>query len=78
VFTELLLRNRLHNTVVPPLLSMDDIENTASSIVVLERVYKAVAWQLVDQIHYIAPSLRLLIPSGLLVHPLYFLSEAFA
>jgi hypothetical protein len=33
VFTESLLRNGLHNTVVPPLLGEDDIENTASSIV---------------------------------------------
>jgi hypothetical protein len=34
VFTELLLRNGLHNPVVPPLLGADDKENTASSIVV--------------------------------------------
>jgi hypothetical protein len=33
VFTELLLRNGLHNPVVPPLLGPDDIENTASSLV---------------------------------------------
>jgi hypothetical protein len=33
VFTEPLLRNELHNPVIPPLLSADNIENTASSIV---------------------------------------------
>jgi hypothetical protein len=33
VFTEPLLRNGLHNPVVPQLLGADDIENTASSIV---------------------------------------------
>jgi hypothetical protein len=33
VFTELLLRNGLHNPIVPLLLGTDDIENTASSIV---------------------------------------------
>jgi hypothetical protein len=33
VFTEALLRNGFHNSVVPPLLGADDIGNTASSIV---------------------------------------------
>jgi hypothetical protein len=33
VFIEPLLRNGLHNPVVPPLLGADDVENTASSIV---------------------------------------------
>jgi hypothetical protein len=48
----LLLRNELYNPVVPPLLGGDDIENTASSIVALDHVYRAVAWQRVDQIRY--------------------------
>jgi hypothetical protein len=29
-----------------------DMENTASSTVMLDRVYKAVAWLCIDQIHY--------------------------
>jgi hypothetical protein len=33
VFTEPLLRNGLHNPVVPPMLGADDIENTSSFIV---------------------------------------------
>jgi hypothetical protein len=33
MFTEPLLRNGLHNPVVPRLLGSDDIENTAASIV---------------------------------------------
>jgi hypothetical protein len=33
MFTVPLLRNGLHNPVIPPLLGEDDIENTASSIV---------------------------------------------
>jgi hypothetical protein len=33
VFIEPLLRNGLHNPVVPTVLGLDDIENTASSIV---------------------------------------------
>jgi hypothetical protein len=33
VFTKPLLRNGLHNPVLPQLLSADDMENTASSIV---------------------------------------------
>jgi hypothetical protein len=33
VFTEPLFRNGLHNSVVPPLLGVNDIENAASSIV---------------------------------------------
>jgi hypothetical protein len=33
VFTKPLLRNGLHNAVVPPQLGADDIENTASPIV---------------------------------------------
>jgi hypothetical protein len=37
--TELLLRNGLHNPVVPPLLGADDIENTASSIVACWTVF---------------------------------------
>jgi hypothetical protein len=52
VFTEPLLRNGLHNPVVPPLLGADDIENTASSIVACWTVFRAVAWQRVDQICY--------------------------
>jgi hypothetical protein len=39
----------MHDLVVPPLLGADDIENTAC---VLDRVYRAVAWQHVDQIRY--------------------------
>jgi hypothetical protein len=39
VFIEPLLRNGLHNTVVPPLLGEDDIENTASSIVACWTVF---------------------------------------
>jgi hypothetical protein len=34
MFTEPLLRNGLHNPVVSPLFSADEIENAASSIVV--------------------------------------------
>jgi hypothetical protein len=33
VYTKLLLRKELHNPIVPPLLSADDIKKTASSIV---------------------------------------------
>jgi hypothetical protein len=33
VFTEPLLRNWLHNPIVPQLLGANDMENTASSIV---------------------------------------------
>jgi hypothetical protein len=39
VFTEALLRNGLHNPVVPPLLGADDIENTTSSIVACFTVF---------------------------------------
>jgi hypothetical protein len=39
VFTELLLKNGLHNTIVPPLLGVDDMENTASSIVACWTVF---------------------------------------
>jgi hypothetical protein len=39
VFTEPLLRNGLHNPVVPPLLGADDIENTASFIVACWAVF---------------------------------------
>jgi hypothetical protein len=39
VFTEPLLRNGLHNSVVPPLLDADDIENTVSSIVACWNVF---------------------------------------
>jgi hypothetical protein len=39
VFTELLLRNGLHNPIVPPLLCADNIENTASSTVVCWTVF---------------------------------------
>jgi hypothetical protein len=39
VFTEPLLRNGLHNHVVPPLFGADDIENTASSIVACWTVF---------------------------------------
>jgi hypothetical protein len=39
VFTEPLLRNELHNFVVPPLLGADDIENTASTIVACWTVF---------------------------------------
>jgi hypothetical protein len=43
----------------------------------LDRVYRAAAWQRVDQICYIAPSLRLLIPSSLSIYCLFFLSEVY-
>jgi hypothetical protein len=39
MFTEPLLRNVLHNPVVPPLLGADDIENTASFIVACLTVF---------------------------------------
>jgi hypothetical protein len=39
VFTEPLLKNGLHNSVVPPLLGADNIENTASSIVACWAVF---------------------------------------
>jgi hypothetical protein len=39
VFTKPLLRNGLHNPVVPPLLGADDIENTASFIVACWTVF---------------------------------------
>jgi hypothetical protein len=39
VFTEPLLRNGLHNPVVPPLFGVDDIENTAPSIVACWTVF---------------------------------------
>jgi hypothetical protein len=39
VFTESLLRNGLHNLVVPPLLGADDIENTTSPIVTCWTVF---------------------------------------
>jgi hypothetical protein len=39
VFTESLLRNGLHNPVVPPLLGADDIEKTVSSIVACWTVF---------------------------------------
>jgi hypothetical protein len=39
MFTEPLLRNGLHNTVVPPLLGADGIENTASFIVACLTVF---------------------------------------
>jgi hypothetical protein len=39
VFTVSLLRNGLHNPVLPPLLSADDIENTVSSIVACWTVF---------------------------------------
>jgi hypothetical protein len=35
---------------------------------VLDHAYRAVAWHHVDQIRYIAPSLRLLVPSTLTVY----------
>jgi hypothetical protein len=40
VFTVPLLRNKLHNSVVPPLLGADDIENTAVSIVACWTVFR--------------------------------------
>jgi hypothetical protein len=49
VFTELLLRRGLHNPVVPPLLSADDIENSLIYCCILDCVYRAVAWQHVDK-----------------------------
>jgi hypothetical protein len=51
VFTEPLLRNVLHNSVVLPLLGADDIENTTSYV--LHRVYRAVTWKRVGQIRTI-------------------------
>jgi hypothetical protein len=50
--TEPLLRNGLHNPVVPPLLGADYIENNLIYRCVLDRVHRAVAWQRVDQIPY--------------------------
>jgi hypothetical protein len=38
-FTDMLLRNWLHNPVVPPLLGADDIENIVSSIVACWTVF---------------------------------------
>jgi hypothetical protein len=52
VFTEPLLRNGFHNLVVPPLLGANDIENSLIYCCVLDRVYRAVAWQRVAQICY--------------------------
>jgi hypothetical protein len=56
------------------LLGADCIENSFPSIVATVRVYRAVAWQCVDQICYIAFSLRLFIPNSPMVHHLSFLS----
>jgi hypothetical protein len=53
VFTKSLLRNVLHNPVVPPLFGADDIENSLIYCCVLDRVYGAVVWQRVDQTCYI-------------------------
>jgi hypothetical protein len=53
VFTEPLLRNVLPNPVVPAFFGADDIENSLIYCYVLDRVYRAVAWQRVDQICYI-------------------------
>jgi hypothetical protein len=39
VFTELLLRNELHNPIVPVLLGADDVVNTASSVVACWTVF---------------------------------------
>jgi hypothetical protein len=39
VYTEPLLRNGLHNPVIPPLLGADDIENIASSVVACWTVF---------------------------------------
>jgi hypothetical protein len=51
-FAEPLLRNGLHNPVVPPVLGADNIENSLIYCYVLDCVYRAVAWQRVDQIRY--------------------------
>jgi hypothetical protein len=53
VFTEPLFRNGLHNPVVPPLLGAKDIENSLIYCCVLDRVYRAVAWQRGGYICYI-------------------------
>jgi hypothetical protein len=60
------------------LLGSDRIENGFPSIVACIRVYRAVAWQRIGQIHYIAPSLRLFVPNSLTVHHLSFLSRGCA
>jgi hypothetical protein len=44
----------------------------------LDHVYRAVTWQHVDQIQYIAPSLMMLIPNSLSMHRLFYLSEVSA
>jgi hypothetical protein len=53
MFTEPLLRNGLHNPVVPLLLGADHIENSLIYCCVLDHVYRGVTWQRVDQIYYI-------------------------
>jgi hypothetical protein len=55
------------------LLGADHIENTVS-LLLFRFVYRAVAQQRVNQIRYIAPSLRLFVPNSLTVHHLTFLS----
>jgi hypothetical protein len=47
-----MLRNGLHNPFVLPLLGADDLENSLISCCVLDRVYRPVAWQHIDQICY--------------------------
>jgi hypothetical protein len=49
------------------LLGANRIENTVS-LLLLWFVYRAVAQERVDQICYIAPSLRLFVPNSLTVH----------
>jgi hypothetical protein len=54
--------------VTDPTPTARHTENTTySTIAGVYRVYRAVAWQRVDQIRHIAPSLRLLFPSSLTV-----------
>jgi hypothetical protein len=60
------------------LLGADCIENSFPSVVASVCVYRAVSWQCVDQICYIAPSLRLFILKSLMVHRLSFLSGGYA
>jgi hypothetical protein len=56
VFTDPLLRNEFYNFVVPPLLGANGIENSLIYFCVLNRVYRDVAWQRVDQIRYNIPA----------------------
>jgi hypothetical protein len=52
MFTEPLLRDGLHNPIVPLLLGADDVENSLIYFCVLDGTYRAVAWQRVDETRY--------------------------